>query len=190
MSDLVDIIEVAKSGRAKCRSTGEKIPKGSLRFGEAFVNTFSSSGSISYRWHFLEAAAKKFPLKVKKALEAFDGEVPNREAIDKIIEEAGAKKKKTEAKKPGGFPYADRAPTGRASCIVSGEKIPKGAVRFAIEREIDTGSFVRKGPGYMLGTQVKAYCEEEGLDYDEFVASVKANSRVVTEDEIDEAIAG
>lgn len=188
MSDLVDIIEVAKSGRAKCRSTGEKIPKGELRFGEAFVNTFSSSGSISYRWHLLEAAAKRFPDKVKKALEAFDGDVPNRAKLDEILQEASSKKKKTDAKKPGGFPYADRAPTGRASCIVSGDKIPKGDIRFAIEREIDTGSFVRKGPGYMLGAHVAAYCEEEGLDYDDFIAQVKANSRVVTEEEIDAAL--
>ena len=71
-----------------------------------------------------------------------------------------------------------------------GEKIPKGAVRFAIEREIDTGSFVRKGPGYMMGSMVAKYCEDEGLDYDDFVAQVKANSRVVEEAEIDEALAG
>ena len=138
----------------------------------------------------LAAAAKRFPLKVKKALETFDGEVPNREEIDKIIAESGAKKAKKDAKKPGGYPYADRAPTGRASCIVSGEKIPKGAVRIAIEREIDTGSFVRKGPGYMLGTQVAAYCEQEGLKADDFISQLKANSRVVTEEEIDAALAG
>ena len=77
--ELEDIIEPAKSGRARCKTTGDKIPKGELRFGEAFVNTFSSSGSIGYRWHKLEAAAKRFPKKVKKALEAYEGEVPERE---------------------------------------------------------------------------------------------------------------
>jgi len=182
---MEDIIEEAKSGRAKCRTTGEKIAKGELRFGEAFVNTFSSSGSISYRWHKLEAAAKRFPSKVKKAMDAFDGEIPNKDEILKLLEE-GAKKEK---KKPGGFPYADRAPTGRASCIVTGEKIPKGSVRVAVEREIDTGSFVRKGPGYMLPSAVPKYCEDEGLEVKLFLSEIKANSRVVTEEEIDEAFA-
>ncbi len=182
--ELIDIIEVSPSGRAKCRSTGEKIAKGELRFGEAFVNTFSSSGSISYRWHKLKAAAKKFPSKVKKAIEAFDGDIPDRAEIDKLIEE-GAKKEK---KKPGAFPYADRAPTGRASCIVTGEKIPKGEVRIAVEREIDTGSFVRTGAGYMLPTAVKQYCDDEGLTYDDFVKELIANSRVVEEADIKAAL--
>ena len=123
--ELEDIIEPAKSGRARCKTTGDKIPKGELRFGEAFVNTFSSSGSIGYRWHKLEAAAKRFPKKVKKALEAYEGEVPEREKLEGILAEALEK----EASKPGGYPYADHAPTGRATCIVTGEKIPKGSVR-------------------------------------------------------------
>ncbi|MEM9068601.1 MAG: hypothetical protein AAGE52_08850 [Myxococcota bacterium] len=182
MSDLVDILEPAKSGRAKCRSTGDKIAKGELRFGEAFVNTFSSSGSISYRWYKLLPAAKKFPARLKKVLETFDGDVPDRAEIDKVIA-AGMKK---EGEKPTGYPYANRAPTGRASCIVCGEKIPKGSIRIAVEREIDTGSFVRKGPGYMLPSSVKQYCEDEGLDYADFVQQIKDNTvdSVIPDDEI------
>lgn len=184
--ELEDIIEVSPSGRAKCRTTGEKIPKGALRFGEAYVNTFSSSGSIAYRWHVLEAAAKKFPSKVKKALERFDGDVPDRDKIDALIAE-GMKKEK---KKPGGYPYADHAPTGRASCIVTGEKIPKGSVRIVVEREIDTGTFVRKGNGYLLPAAIEDFCEQEGLDLDDFLTQLKANTRVVDEAELEAALAG
>ncbi|HJK92881.1 MAG TPA: hypothetical protein RMH85_10825 [Polyangiaceae bacterium LLY-WYZ-15_(1-7)] len=184
--ELEDIIEPAKSGRARCKTTGDKIPKGELRFGEAFVNTFSSSGSIGYRWHKLEAAAKRFPKKVKKALEAYEGEVPEREKLEGILAEALEK----EASKPGGYPYADHAPTGRATCIVTGEKIPKGSVRVAVEREIDTGSFVRKGPGYMRASAVGRWCEEEGLDEEAFVKQLVANTRVVEEKELRAALEG
>ena len=63
----------------------------------------------------------------------YEGEVPEREKLEGILAEALEK----EASKPGGYPYADHAPTGRATCIVTGEKIPKGSVRVAVEREIE-----------------------------------------------------
>ena len=51
--------------------------------------------------------------------------------------------------KPGGFPYVDKAPTGRAKCMQCEEPIAKDSFRVAVEREIDTGSMVTRGAGYM-----------------------------------------
>lgn len=58
---------------------------------------------------------------------------------------ASAKNSKT----ANALPTADLAPTGRAKCIQCDEAIAKGSVRIAVEREVDTGTFVAKGAGYL-----------------------------------------
>ena len=140
---MAHTIEVAKSGRASCRTCKQNIAKDDLRFGEEFVNQFSDSGGTSYRWHHLPCAAKKLPMALKGALEVYEGEVPNRVELDATIETSKAKAK------PAAFPYADRAATARSKCIVCHEPIAKGELRVAIEREIDTGMMQTKGAGYM-----------------------------------------
>ena len=181
MSELEHIIEAAKSGRAACKTCREKIGKGELRFGEAFVNTFSSSGRISHRWHHLECAAKKLGKLLGPVLDTYPEPIENKEALKKIIEEAKAKEKSSGN---AAFPYADHAPTGRARCIVCDEKIEKGAVRIAIEREIDTGSFVRKGPGYMHAHCVKEWGEEEDVALEDFKTDLESNTKVIEGDEL------
>jgi hypothetical protein len=89
--------------------------------------------------------------------------------------------------KPGGFPYADKAPTGRARCIQCSQPIDKDTVRIAIEREIDTGAMVTKGAGYMHPACVAAYLEAQGGDKAELVDGVRQNSRLVAAD-LDAAI--
>ena len=158
-----NVIEVAKSGRATCRTCRKKIDKGALRFGEATENAFDPDGGMSLRWHHLECAAKQLPGKVEPALGAYDGDIANRAELDKLLE-AG--------KKSGGakaFPYAERAPTGRSRCIECDQPIEKGTWRVAVEREIDTGSFVRAGAGYLHPACVEAHA---GDIWDE----VEANS--------------
>jgi hypothetical protein len=152
---MAHTIEVAKSGRASCKTCKQSIAKGDLRFGEEFVNQFTDSGGTSYRWHHLACAAKKLPMALKGALEAFDGDVPNRAELDATIETSKAKAK------PASFPYADRAATGRSKCIVCHEPIAKGELRVAIEREIDTGMMVTKGAGYMHPACVAAWLSGE-----------------------------
>lgn len=158
-----NVIEVAKSGRATCRTCRKKIDKGALRFGEAAENAFDPDGGMSLRWHHLECAAKQLPAKVKPALEAYGGDVPNRAEVESLL---------AAGKKGGGqkaFPYAERAPTGRSRCIECDQAIEKGTWRVAIEREIDTGSFVRTGAGYLHPACVEA---QAGDVWDE----VEANS--------------
>ena len=179
---MAHIVEVAKSGRASCRTCRNAIPKGELRFGEESVNAFSDSGEMSYRWHHLKCAAGKMPNEVKAALAAFEGEVPNREEIDKILSEAAEKA-------PPPFPYADRAPTGRAKCIACREPIAKDAPRVAVEREIDRGmGNPVKGAGYLHPKCVRTYVEEQGAEIEPVVAGVREHSRGLSKDEIEQIV--
>jgi hypothetical protein len=132
-----DKIEIAKSGRAGCRGCKEKIAKGELRFGEVDY-AFDPDGS--FKWYHLPCAAKKLPAKLGGALDDFDGEVPDK---DDLLAQIAKGKKGT------AFPRAEPAPSGRAACLVCSEKIKKGDLRVVVEREVDTGSFTAKRPGYL-----------------------------------------
>jgi hypothetical protein len=178
---MANLIEEAKSGRASCRTCKKAIAKGELRFGEEAPNAFGDTPSM--RWHHLMCAAEKLPAELKTALDEYTGTVANRAELDKAMADAMAKGRA----KPGGFPYADKAPTGRARCIQCSQPIDKDTVRIAIEREIDTGAMVTKGAGYMHPGCVAAYLEAQGGDKDELVEGVRQNSRLVAAD-LDAAI--
>lgn len=158
------IIEEAKSNRAACRGCREKIQKGELRLGDEVVNAFSSGDEPSFQWYHLSCAADKKPQELKTALADFAGEVPGRAELEEKIAAAAAKGKK----KAITFPYAERAPSGRSKCLECGETIEKGQMRVAIEREVDTGSFVTTGAGYLHPA-----CAEEDVR-----ASAAANSQL------------
>lgn len=159
------IIEEAKSGRASCRTCKEKIEKGVLRFGEEVPNQFSEGPS--YQWHHLPCAAKKKPVQLEQALGGFEGDVPGRDELEKTIEANKGKAKATT------LPYAEKAPTGRSKCMVCDEAIDKGDLRLAVEREVDTGSFVTRGAGYL---HPACAADSEHAEDPEFMAKVRQNS--------------
>ena len=169
-----DKIETAKSGRAGCRGCKEKIAKGELRFGEVDY-TFDSEGS--FKWYHLPCAAEKLPAKLVEALEAYEGEVPSK---DELLATAA------KAKKGSAFPRAELAPSGRAACLACSEKIKKGELRVAVEREVDTGSFVAKRPGYLHPARAKGSEHLEGIE--DVVGALKENSDLA-EDELAEVTA-
>jgi len=173
---MANVIEEAKSGRASCRTCKKPIAKGELRFGEEAPNAFGDAPSM--RWHHLACAADKLPAELKAALDEYPGTVDNRAELDQRMADALAKGRA----KPGGFPYADKAPTGRARCIQCSQPIEKDSVRVAIEREIDTGAMVTKGAGYLHPACVAAYVEAQGGDKGELVEGLRQNSRLVAED--------
>jgi poly [ADP-ribose] polymerase 1 len=168
---MAHTIEVAKSGRAGCRTCKNPIAKGELRFGEETANAFGEPGDMSYRWHHLKCAASKLPDELKSALATYEGDVPDREELDKLMAEAAANK-------PPPFPYADRAPTGRARCQACGEAIAKGALRVAIERELDRGMGATKGAGYLHPGCAAAYIEEQGGTHEKLTTELRANTRL------------
>lgn len=166
---MANIIETAKTGRAGCRTCKQPIPKGDLRFGEEVPNAFSA-GDMTYNWHHLPCAAKKKPSALKQALDDTDQDVPDKEELLKAIE-ANAKNEK-----PTVLPYAEYAPTARASCVGCSEKIEKGHLRVAIESEDDGSPFPRSGPRYL---HIACIADHAGEDPEEFFSKVRTNSKNV-----------
>jgi hypothetical protein len=173
---MANVIEEAKSGRAACRTCKKPIGKGELRLGVEQVTQFSDTPSM--QWHHLLCAAAKLPAELKASLDEFSGTVPNRGELDKAMADA---LKKGNAK-PAGFPYIDRAPTGRAKCMQCEEPIAKDSFRVAVEREIDTGSMVTRGAGYLHPTCVDGNLENTGGSKEELLTGIRANSRLAGND--------
>jgi hypothetical protein len=173
---MANVIEEAKSGRASCRTCKKTIGKGELRLGVETVTQFSDTPSM--QWHHLLCAAGKLPAELKEAMAAYEGEIPNRAELDKAMDEAIKKG----GAKPGGFPYVDRAPTGRAKCMQCEETIAKDSFRVAVEREVDTGSFTTRGAGYLHPGCVAENLENVGGSVDDLVEGLKKNSRIPQSD--------
>lgn len=173
---MANVIEEAKSGRASCRTCRKSIAKGELRFGEEAANAFGDEPTL--RWHHLTCAAEKLPAELRDTLAHYPGTVPERDALEKKIGEALAGGRG----KPGGFPYADKAPTGRARCIECREPIAQGSVRVAIERELETGAMVTRGAGYLHPSCVRTWAEKAQNDLHELVEGVRTNSRLTEGD--------
>lgn len=163
---MASIIEIAKSGRATCRGCGEKIAKDVIRFGEEVPNAFAEEGGTTYRWWHLPCAAKKHANDLRKALKTFEGEVPDRAALDAAIEENAHPD----------FPYAEVAANGRAKCRVCREAITKGVVRVAFERLYDTGMGVTKTAGYVHTACVPKSEEATTLGRDALLDALRTNS--------------
>jgi hypothetical protein len=174
---MAHLIEESKSNRATCRTCKQKIDKGILRFGEETPSQYDEGGT-SYFWHHLLCAAGKKPALVKEALATFTGTVPDRAALDAAL--ANAKPKASER----AYPWAERAATGRSTCLQCEAAIEKGALRVAVEREVDTGAFVRKGPGYL-----HAGCALEHTGDASLLTHVKANSPELTPEDLAELTA-
>lgn len=173
---MANLIEEAKSGRASCRTCKKPISKGELRLGVEVVTQFSASPSRA--WHHLLCAAAKLPAELGAAMADYGGAIANKADIDAAI---AAALQKGNAK-PGGFPYADRAPTGRAKCMQCEQPIAKDAFRVAIEREIDTGSTVTRGAGYLHPACVAGNLERTNGSLDDLVSGVRTNSRLTAQD--------
>lgn len=161
---MAETIETAKTGRARCRACRQAIEKGSLRFGEEQPSAFAEG--MQWVWYHLPCAAKSKPVALRAALGAFDGEVPDRAALEAAVVEADAA--------PSVYPYAERAPTARSRCLKCREPIEKGALRVATERELE--AMGRPGTGYLHPRCAGEYLEEADLP-----AALRRNSRGLAE---------
>jgi hypothetical protein len=173
---MANVIEEAKSGRASCRTCKKPIGKGELRLGVEVSNQFSDTPSMA--WHHLMCAAQKLPGELKDAMTSYAGEIPNKAELDTAMSDTLKKGKG----KPGGYPFVDKAPTGRAKCMQCEEPIAKDSFRVAVEREIDTGTMVTRGAGYMHTKCAVPNLENTGGSKDELVEGIQANSRLAPED--------
>jgi poly [ADP-ribose] polymerase len=173
---MANVIEEAKSGRASCRTCKKAIAKGELRFGEEAPSAFGDAPTL--RWHHLACAADRLPAELKESLAHYPGDVPDRAALEQRMTAAVA----GGHAKPGGFPYADKAPTGRARCQQCQQAIDKDSLRVAFEREIETGAMVTRGAGYVHPACVPAWLEASGGDKTTLAEGLRANSRLVGDD--------
>lgn len=174
------IIEEAKSGRAGCRTCRKPIAKGELRFGEEVENQFADGGETTYRWHHITCAADSKTDELRGTIEQgiFPATLEDQRAeLERRMAEA-------DAKRPPPFPYADKAPTGRARCQGCGENIAKGEIRVAVEREIERGMTVTKGAGYLHPRCAAAYVEQAGGNHEELTRSLRENTRELSEQEL------
>lgn len=168
---MAHMIEAAKSGRASCRTCKQPIAKGELRVGEEVPNQFSE-GEMTYQWHHLPCAAQKKPAVLKQALETTTVDVPDK---DQLLQSAQASGKN---EKPSTFPYAEHAPTSRASCLSCQERIEKGDLRVAVENEVN--GFMR--PGYLHPACAPDHTEQTA---GKLFAQVKANSLNLDDKELE-----
>lgn len=175
---MSDLIEESKSNRATCRTCKQKIDKGILRFGEEGQNSFDPDGGPAIFWHHLECAAGRVPAKVKAAMTAFTGTIPNREKLDAILAAPPKASGRGGAPKAA-YPYAERASTGRSKCMQCDEAIAKDTFRIAVEREVDTGTFTSTGPGYLHPA-----CAAEYTSDDDLLSKIKTNTPSLTDDDV------
>ena len=168
---MTEVIEVAKTGRARCRTCRQTIDKGALRFGEEQPSAFSDEMQMA--WHHLACAARKRPVQVREALSRFEGEVPGREEIEKLLSSAD--------ETAVAYPYAERAPTGRSKCLHCGNPIAKDALRVAVEREVEVGGMTRAGAGYLHPGCARPFTGTEDL-----AERLAKNSRKLSDADRDE----
>lgn len=178
---MAHTIEEAKSGRAGCRTCRKPIAKGELRFGEETENAFGDAGDMSYRWHHLNCAAGSQSDKLRETLPNFTALVSDerKAELEKLMAEA-------DAKKPPPYPHADKAPTGRAGCQGCQEKIAKGELRVAFERDIERGMSTQKGAGYLHPKCAAAYMEEHmQTNHEALTEAIRKNTRDLSPAELE-----
>jgi hypothetical protein len=99
--------------------------KGELRFGESVPNPFAEGETV--RWLHLGCAACMRPEKLLPVLDAYVGEVPEREWLRATAVTGAAHRRLPR------LLHAERASSGRASCRLCREPIERGAFRFALQ---------------------------------------------------------
>jgi hypothetical protein len=175
---MADSLEPASTGRASCRYCKEKIEKGELRFGERVQSAFGEGEQTL--WYHLRCAAERLPEKLSPVLGEYDGEVRNRDDLERAIENG------KENSKLACVQRVERSPSGRARCQQCHEAIDKGELRVAIDRDVEgmmpaaAYLHVRCAPAYLgpagLRTKLErvtsALPEEERRELDERLASV------------------
>lgn len=135
------VIEVASTGRAKCRACGHAIAKGEQRLGDKLPNPFAE-GETTY-WFHLECGAYRRAEAFSAALEASDVSVPNREELLVVAGLGVAHPRLCRVA------AVQRAPSGRARCRQCREPIAKDGWRLSLdifqEGRFDPIGFVHLG---------------------------------------------
>jgi hypothetical protein len=122
---MPDVLELDKTGRAKCRGCGKLLQKGELRFGESVPNPFAEGES--HRLFHLTCAAFMRPEKLLPVLDAYEAELPDRDEVRSTTETSLAHRRLPRLLR------AERASSSRARCRSCKEPIDKGSFRLALQ---------------------------------------------------------
>lgn len=120
-------IELAPTGRAKCRACKRPIAKAALRLGVSVPNAFGEGQAL--QWFHLICGAERRPQEFFAALEGADRpETLPEETLLRARAQIGVDHPRwTRAA------WAERASTGRAKCRHCRESIAQGGTRLALE---------------------------------------------------------
>lgn len=122
---MPDRIEIASSGRARCRACRRAIAKGDERFAEAVPNPVADGESQHY--YHLACAAERRPKPFAALLPALD---PPRADLAPLAADAQLALDHHRLERLGAL---ERAKSARASCRQCREPIEKGAWRVALQ---------------------------------------------------------
>jgi len=148
------IVEVAPSGRAKCRGCGRVIAKGERRFGERLPNPFADEGGEMTHWYHPLCAAYRRPEALLEALPTLTEPLEGQADLEREAQ-LGV----THHRLPR-VNVAERASSGRAACRACREPIAKDTWRISLLYYED-GRFAPSGfihiacaPGYLETTDI------------------------------------
>jgi hypothetical protein len=141
---MAHVFEPAASGRSKCRGCGRALARGELRFGERLPNPFAEGTEITL-WFHPACAAYKRPAAMLEALAQAAGEIPDREALERVAREG------TSHERLARLDGAERA-RAQATCRQCREPIVRGAWRlrlafFGENARFEPGGFVHVACG-------------------------------------------
>lgn len=122
---MLDVIEAAPSGRAKCRGCGLALDKGALRFGEAVPNAYGDGESRL--WFHPTCAACMRPEKFLATTASYAGELPDKAVLEGLAQ-AGVSFPRLSR-----ISRIERAPSGRAHCRHCKELMEKASWRIALQ---------------------------------------------------------
>lgn len=149
------VLEVAPTGRAKCRACGQPIAKGTLRLGERLPNPYADGDDAeTTHWYHPLCAAFKRPAPLLEALSTTTDDIPDRSRLES---EAALGVAHRRAARVDG---ASRAPSGRATCRACKQPIAKNTWRIALVFYED-GRFAPSG--FIHAACVRAYVETPAI---------------------------
>jgi Poly(ADP-ribose) polymerase and DNA-Ligase Zn-finger region len=164
------VLELASTGRAKCRGCGEQIAAKTLRLGERVPNPFSDDGGETTHWYHPACGAFRRPEAFIDALATTTVEVEHRAVLEQEAALGVAHHRVPRVS------TASLAPTGRATCRGCKEAIAKDTWRIALLFYED-GRFVPSG-------FVHASCASSYLETVDLLPRLRHFSQDLTEADI------
>jgi hypothetical protein len=149
------VLELASTGRARCRACGQAIVKGAVRLGERVPNPFAEGeDAVTTHWYHPVCGAFRRPEALIAALAQPAIEVADRDhlAVEAALGVAHHRAVRVDT--------AGRAPSGRATCRACRELIAKDTWRIGLVFYED-GRFAPAG--YVHASCARAYFETPAL---------------------------